>query len=101
MYFLTALVIWLDAPLVCLNKDVRLARIYQGGGTRFVEDNLAGDPEAGEATARVRPPSRTVCAAQAAADLVGAGAELAAVQAFRSLNRVPERAPRGAQPHPP
>ena len=30
------------------DKDVRLARRYQGyGGTRFVEDDLAGDPEAG------------------------------------------------------
>ena len=48
--------------------DEDLARMRQGGGNRFGEDDLAGDPEA-----------------EAAADLVGAGAAgLAAAQAFRS-----------------
>ena len=74
------------------------------GGTRFVEDDLAGDPG---------PPSRNVCAAdgaQAAADLIGTGAVgLAAAQAFRSqlpqdaaeyvrLNVLPRPGP--AQPPP-
>ena len=46
---------------------VRLARRYQGyGGTRFVEDDLAGDPEAGALASN------------------GQGAGLAAAQAFRS-----------------
>ena len=51
-------------PAEATDEDVRLARRY--GGTRFVEDDLAGDPEAGAfwpATGRGRPPSRTVCAA--------------------------------------
>ena len=35
-------------PAEATDEDVRLARRYQGyGGTRFVEDDLAGDPEAG------------------------------------------------------
>ena len=35
-------------PAEGMDEDVRLARRYQGyGGTRFVEDDLAGDPEAG------------------------------------------------------
>ena len=47
------------------DEDVRLARRYQGyGGTRFVEDDLAGDPEAGPGQQRAgAAPSRTVCAA--------------------------------------
>ena len=62
------------------DKDVRLARRYQGyGGTRFVEDDLAGDPKAGALQATVRAPSTdrlrsTADGAQAAADLIGAGA---------------------------
>ena len=70
-----------------------LARRYQGyGGTRFVEDDLAGDPEAGALASNGQgPPSitdrlrSTADGAQAAADLIGAGAAgLAAAQAFRS-----------------
>ena len=66
---------------------------YQGyGGTRFVEDDLAGDPEAGALASNGQgPPSitdrlrSTADGAQAAADLIGAGAAgLAAAQAFRS-----------------
>ena len=81
-------------PAEATDEDVRLARRYQGcGGTRFVEDDLAGDPEAG-----------------ALADLIGAGAAgLAAAQAFRSqlpqdaaeyvrLNVLPRPGP--AQPPP-
>ena len=35
-------------PAEATDEDVRLARRYQGyGGTRFGEDDLAGDPEAG------------------------------------------------------
>ena len=73
--------------------DVRLAQRYQGyGGTRFVEDDLAGDPEAGALASNGQgPPSiadrlrSTADGAQAAADLIGAGAAgLAAAQAFRS-----------------
>ena len=47
------------------DEDVRLARRYQRyGGTRFVEDDLAGDPEAGALASNGQgPPSRTVCAA--------------------------------------
>ena len=72
---------------------MRLARRYQGyGGTRFVEDDLAGDPEAGALASNGQgPPSitdrlrSTADGAQAAADLIGAGAAgLAAAQAFRS-----------------
>ena len=72
---------------------VRAARRYQGyGGTRFVEDDLAGDPEAGALASNGQgPPSitdrlrSTADGAQAAADLIGAGAAgLAAAQAFRS-----------------
>ena len=63
----------------------------QGGGNRFGED-LAGDPEADALTNNGQgPPSitgrlrSTADGAQAAADLVGAGAAgLAAAQAFRS-----------------
>ena len=53
-------------PAEVTDEDVRLARRYQGyGGTRFVEDDLAGDPRPARwpATGRGRPPSRTVCAA--------------------------------------
>ena len=75
-------------PREATDEDVRLARKYQGyGGTRFVEDDLAGDPEAGgqgppSITDRLRS---TADGAQAAADLIGAeAAGLAAAQAFRS-----------------
>ena len=62
------------------------------GGNRFGEDDLAGDPEADALTNNGQgPPSiagrlrSAADGAQAAADLVGAGAAgLAAVQAFRS-----------------
>ena len=100
------------------DEDVRLARRNQGyGGTRFVEDDLAGDPEAGALASNGRgPPSitdrlrSTADGAQAAADLIGAGVlGLAAAQAFRSqlpqdaaeyvrLNVLPRPGP--AQPPP-
>ena len=58
-----------------------LARMRQGGGNRFGEDDLAGDPEADALTNNGQgPPSITgrlrsaADGAQAAADLVGAGA---------------------------
>ena len=78
-------------PAQTTDEDVRLARRYQGG-TRFVEDDLAGDPEAGALASNGQgPPSitdrlrSTADGAQAAADLIGAGAAgLAAAQAFRS-----------------
>ena len=89
----------------------------QGGGNRFGKDDLAGDPEADALTNNGQgPPSITgrlrsaADGAQAAADLVGAGAAgLAAVQAFRSqlpqdaaeyvrLNALPRPGP---QPQPP
>ena len=78
-------------PAEATDEDVRLARRYQGGN-RFGEDDLAGDPEADALTNNGQgPPSITgrlrsaADGAQAAADLVGAGAAgLAAVQAFRS-----------------
>ena len=91
--------------------DEDLARLRQGGGNRF---DLAGDPEADALTNNGQgPPSITgrlrsaADGAQAAADLVGAGA--AAVQAFRSqlpqdaakyvrLNVLPRPGP---QPQPP
>ena len=96
--------------------DEDLARMRQGGGNRFGEDDLAGDPEADALTNNGQgPPSITgrlrsaADGAQAAADLVGAGAAgLAAVQAFRS--QLPQAAeyvrmnvlPRpGPQPQPP
>ena len=80
-------------PAEATDEDVRLARRYQGyGGTRFVEDDLAGDPEAGALASNGQgPPSitdrlrSTADGAQAAADLIGAGAAgLAAAEAFRS-----------------
>ena len=80
-------------PAEATDEDVRLARRYQEyGGTRFVEDDLAGDPEAGALASNGQgPPSitdrlrSTADGAQAAADLIGAGAAgLAAAQAFRS-----------------
>ena len=53
-------------PAEATDEDVRLARRYQGyGGTRFVEDDLAGDPKAGAFASNAqafRPPSRTACA---------------------------------------
>ena len=105
-------------PAEATDEDVRLARRYQGyGGTRFVEDDLAGDPEAGALASNGQgPPSitdrlrSTADGAQAAADLIGAGpAGLAAAQAFRSqlpqiaaeyvrLNVLPRPGP--AQPPP-
>ena len=105
-------------PAEATDEDVRLARRYQGyGGTRFVEDDLAGDPEAGALASNGQgPPSitdrlrSTADGAQAAADLIGAGAAgLAAAQAFRSqlpqdaaeyvrLNVLPRPGP--AQPPP-
>ena len=104
-------------PAEATDEDVRLARRYQGyGGTRFVEDDLAGDPEAALASNGQGPPSITgrlrsaADGAQAAADLIGAGAAgLAAAQAFRSqlpqdaaeyvrLNVLPRPGP--AQPPP-
>ena len=105
-------------PAEATDEDVRLARMYQGyGGTRFVEDDLAGDREADALTNNGQgPPSITgrlrsaADGAQAAADIVGAGAAgLAAVQAFRSqlpqdaaeyvrLNAMPRPGP---QPQPP
>ena len=105
-------------PAEATDEDVRLARRYEGyGGTRFVEDDLAGDPEAGALASNGQgPPSitdrlrSTADGAQAAADLIGAGATgLAAAQAFRSqlpqdaaeyvrLNVLPR--PRPAQPPP-
>ena len=103
-------------PAEATDEDVRLARRYQGG-TRFVEDDLAGDPEAGALASNGQgPPSitdrlrSTADGAQAAADLIGAGAVgLAAAQAFRSqlpqdaaeyvrLNVLPRPGP--AQPPP-
>ena len=97
--------------------DEDLARMRQGGGNRFGEDDLAGDPEADALTNNGQgPPSITgrlrsaADGAQAAADLVGAGAAgLAAVQAFHSqlpqdaaeyvrLNVLPRPGP---QPQPP
>ena len=105
-------------PAEATDEDVRLARRYQGyGGTRFVEDDLAGDPEAGALASNGQgPPSitdrlrSTADGAQTAADLIGAGAAgLAAAQAFRSqlpqdaaeyvrLNVLPRPGP--AQPPP-
>ena len=105
-------------PAEATDEDVRLVRRYQGyGGTRFVEDDLAGDPEAGALASNGQgPPSitdrlrSTADGAQAAADLIGAGAAgLAAAQAFRSqlpqdaaeyvrLNALPRPGP--AQPPP-
>ena len=105
-------------PAEATDEDVRLAPRYQGyGGTRFVEDDLAGDPEAGALASNGQgPPSitdrlrSTADGAQAAADLIGAGAAgLAAAQAFRSqlpqdaaeyvrLNVLPRPGP--AQPPP-
>ena len=78
-------------PAEATDENVRLARRYQGG-TRFVEDDLAEDPEAGALASNGQgPPSitdrlrSTADGAQAAADLIGAGAAgLAAAQAFRS-----------------
>ena len=104
-----------EAPAEATDED--LARMRQGGGNRFGEDDLAGDPEADALTNNGQgPPSITgrlrsaADRAQAAADLVGAGAAgLAAVQAFRS--QLPQDAaeyvrmnvlPRpGPQPQPP
>ena len=94
--------------------DEDLARMRQGGGNRFGEDDLAGDPEADALTNNGQgPPSITgrlrsaADGAQTAADLGAAG--LAAVQAFRS--QLPQDAaeyvrmnvlPRpGPQPQPP
>ena len=105
-------------PAQTTDEDVRLVRRYQGyGGTRVVEDDLAGDPEAGALASNGQgPPSVTdrlrsaADGAQAAADLIGAGAAgLAAAQAFRSqlpqdaavyvrLNVLPRPGP--AQPPP-
>ena len=50
-------------PAEATDEDVRLARRYQGyGGTRFVEDDLAGDPEAGALASNGQgPPSITDC----------------------------------------
>ena len=87
-------------PAEATDEDVRvrLARRHQGcGGTRFVEDDLAGDPKAGALASNGQgPPSitdrlrSTADGAQAAADLIGAGAAgLAAAQAFRS--QLPQR----------
>ena len=78
-------------PAEATDEDVRLARKNQGG-THFVEDDLAGDSEAGALASNGQgPPSitdrlrSTADGAQAAADLIGAGAAgLAAAQAFRS-----------------
>ena len=43
-------------PAEATDEDVRLARRYQGyGGTRFVEDDLAGDPEAGALASNGQP----------------------------------------------
>ena len=103
-------------PAEATDEDVRLARRYQGGN-RFGEDDLAGDPEADALASNGQgPPSITgrlrsaADGAQAAADLVGAGAVgLAAAQAFRSqlpqdaaeyvrLNVLPRPGP--AQPPP-
>ena len=69
--------------------DEDLVRLRQGGGNRFGEDDLAGDPEVDALTNNGQgPPSITARlrsaadGAQAAADLVNAGAAgLAAVQA--------------------
>ena len=103
-------------PAEATDEDVRLARMRQGGN-RFGEDDLAGDPEADALTNNGQgPPSITgrlrsaADGAQAAADLIGAGAAgLAAAQAFRSqlpqdaaeyvrLNVLPRPGP--AQPPP-
>ena len=103
-------------PAEATDEDVRLARRYQGGN-RFGEDDLAGDPEADALTNNGQgPPSITgrlrsaADGAQAAADLIGAGAAgLAAAQTFRSqlpqdaaeyvrLNVLPRPGP--AQPPP-
>ena len=100
-------------PAEATDEDVRLARMRG----RFGEDDLAGDPEADALTNNGQgPPSITgrlrsaADGAQAAADLVGAGAAwLAAAQAFRSqlpqdaaeyvrLNVLPRPGP---QPQPP
>ena len=101
-------------PAKATDKNVRLAWRYQGyGGTRFVQDNLAGDPKANALASNGQgPPSiterlrSTADGAQAAANLIGAGAaELAAAQAFCSqllqdaakyvrLNVLPRRASR-------
>ena len=88
-------------PAEATDEDVRLARRYQGyGGTRFVEDDLAGDPEAGALASNGQgPPSitdrlrSTADGAQAAADLARsrAGLPLSAAPG-RGGVRAPERA---------
>ena len=94
-------------PAEATDEDVRLARRNQGyGGTRFVEDDLAGDPEAGALASNGQgPPSitdrlrSTADGAQAAADLIGAGAAgLAAAQAFHS--QLPQDAAEYVLPRP-
>ena len=93
-------------PAEATDEDVRLARRYQGyGGTRFVEDDLAGDPEAGALASNGQgPPSitdrlrSTADGAQAAADLIGAGAAGLAAAEYVRLNALPR--PGQAQPPP-
>ena len=100
-------------PAKATDKDVRLARRYQGyGGTRFVEDDLAGDPEAGALASNGQgPPSitdrlrSTADGAQAAADLIGRSSR--ARSRAVPLSAAPGRSvrlnvlPRPGQPQPP
>ena len=86
-------------PAEATDEDVRLARRYQGyGGTRFVEDDLAGDPEAGALASNGQgPPSitdrlrSTADGAQAAADLIGARGRGARSRAGLPLSAAPGR----------
>ena len=95
-------------PAQTTDEDVRLVRRYQGyGGTRFVEDDLAGDPEAGALARNGQgPPSitdrlrSTADGAQAAADLVGAGVCGARSRASLPLSAAPLPRPGPAQPPP-
>ena len=79
-------------PAEATDEEVRLARRYQGyGGTRFVEDDLAGDPEAGALAATGRGPSAQHCRRRAG----GSGPHRRRGRGARSRAGLPLSAARG------
>ena len=75
-------------PAEASDEDVRLARRYQAyGGTRFVEDDLAGDPEAGALASNGQGPPSITDRLRSTADGAQAAAELERWLARRELAR--------------
>ena len=82
------------------SQDVRLAWRYQGyGGTRFVEDDLAGDSKAGALASNGQGPPSITERLRSTADGAQAAADLKSGSCRRTLSV--NVLPRPGQPQPP